>query len=178
VSSAARVAADTATRRCGLVSQAQVIWDSLEFRTPAILRSIEHLSDPQFRWHPPNGANSIAWLLWHIPEVEDNWVRDKLLNLPKRYPFGASVKATTAREWPTKAALMSYFHEVRALTRKRLERTAEEEFDRTVFDEHYGSITVRQVWGGVVTSCAWHGGQIILIVNRLLPGAGLGSEDT
>ncbi len=31
-----------------------------------------------------------------------------------------------------------------------------------------GTITVQQVWGGVVTSCAWHSGQIAL-TNRLIP---------
>ena len=151
--------------------QAQVIWDSLEFRTPAILRSVEQLSDSQLRWQPPNGANPVAWLLWHIAEVEDNWIRDKLLNLPRRYPFGASVKSRQGKDWPSKSPLVSYFHEVRALTRDRLEGIPEPDFDRTVSDEHFGLITVRQLWGGVVTSCAWHGGQIVLIVNRLLPRA-------
>ena len=155
--------------------QARVIWDSLEFRTPAVLRSVERLSENELHWQPPNGGNSVAWLLWHIPEVEDNWVRDGLLHLPKRYPFGASVKAQSEKERPSKTALISYFHEVRALTKERLERTTEEEFDRTISDEHFGSLSVRQLWGGVVTSYAWHGGQVVFIVNRLLPGAGLGS---
>jgi hypothetical protein len=149
--------------------QAQTVWDAIEFRTPAIVRAIERLSEAQIQWQPPNGANSIAWLLWHIPEVEDNWVRDRLLNLPKRYPFGASVKARGETAWPRKAALIAYFHEVRALTKERLGATREEDFDRVIADEHFGSITVRQVWGGVATSCAWHGGQIVLIANRLLP---------
>jgi hypothetical protein len=74
--------------------QARTIWDSLEFRTPAIFRAVENLSETEIGWQPPNGANPIAWLLWHIPEVEDNWVRDKLLHLPKRYPFGTSVKSS------------------------------------------------------------------------------------
>src|SRR5262245_5670445 len=67
--------------------QAQTIWDSLEFRTPAILAAVDRVSEQEFQWLPPNGANPIAWLLWHIAEVEDNWVRDKLLVLPRRYPF-------------------------------------------------------------------------------------------
>jgi hypothetical protein len=64
--------------------------------------------------------------------------------------------------------LLAYFHEVRTLTQKRLEQTSEGEFDRVVHDEHYGRLTVRQVWAGVLTSAAWHGGQIVYL-NRLLP---------
>jgi hypothetical protein len=55
--------------------QARVIWESLQFRTPVILRATEPLSDDELRWQPPNGGNSIAWLLWHNAEVEGNWVR-------------------------------------------------------------------------------------------------------
>jgi uncharacterized damage-inducible protein DinB len=36
---------------------------------------------------PPNGVNSIARLLWHIAEVEDNWIREQTLHVPKYYPF-------------------------------------------------------------------------------------------
>src|SRR5579864_1897744 len=58
--------------------QARVLWDALVFRTPVMLRIVEGLSDAQLRWLPPNGVNSIAWLLWHIAEVEDHWIREKL----------------------------------------------------------------------------------------------------
>ena len=70
--------------------QARTIWDGLQFRTPAILRTVDAVSEEQFYWHAPNGGNSIAWLLCHIAEVEDNWARDKLLGLPRRFPFGRS----------------------------------------------------------------------------------------
>lgn len=149
--------------------QAQTVWDSLQLRTPVMLRSLESLSEAEFRWQPPNGANSISWLIWHIAEVEDNWIRDRLLGLPRRYPFGASVRTTDLEQYPAKNDLLAYFHEVRALTRERLEQTPEEDFDRVIQDEHFGEITVRQLWSGVATSCAWHGGQIVLITNRLLP---------
>jgi hypothetical protein len=133
-----------------------------------MLNIVERLTDEQVRWQPPNGANPIAWMLWHIPEVEDNWVRDSLYGQPRRYPFGASVKSTRLEQCPTKAELLVYFHEVRTLTHERLEQTSEGDFDRVVQDEQYGRLTVRQVWAGVLTSAAWHGGQIVYL-HRLLP---------
>ena len=133
-----------------------------------MLQAIEPLSETALRWQPPNGANSVAWLLWHIAEVEDNWVRDRVYGLPKRYPFGRSVKSTDAQKSPRKAELLGYFHEVRTITRARLEQTSEAEFDRLVEDDQYGTLTVRQLWGGVVTNGAWHGGQIVLVAKRLV----------
>src|SRR5439155_20447272 len=97
-----------------------------------------------------------------------NWVRDRLYGLPKRYPFGRSVKATDARKSPRKAELLAYFHEVRTITQARLEQTSESEFDRLVEDDQYGTLTVRRLCGGVGTSGAWHGGQIVLVAKRLI----------
>ena len=148
--------------------QARFAWDSLELRTPAMLRIVEALPEVAIRWQPPNGANTVAWLLWHIAEVEDNWVRDKVYGLPRRYPFEVSVRETVLERYPTKPELLAYFHQVRALTRQRLEETGEEAMERTVQDSTFGTISVRQLWGGVVTSFAWHAGQISYL-NRLIP---------
>jgi uncharacterized damage-inducible protein DinB len=134
-----------------------------------MLRIVDQLSDEQLRWLPPNGVNSMAWLLWHIAEVEDNWIREQILQLPKHYPFDVSAKATPRPACPPKAALVTYFHDVRALSKQRLEASSDTQMDHTVEDEHYGTLTVRQVWAAVATSGAWHGGQIAY-VNRLLTG--------
>ncbi|HKP76325.1 MAG TPA: DinB family protein [Longimicrobiaceae bacterium] len=149
--------------------QARWLWQTLEFRMPAVLKAVDGLSEAELRWQPPNGANSASWLLWHIAEVEDNWVRDKVYGQPRRYPFGASVKETSADRHPPRDALLDYFREVRALSRERLEATSEEDFDRRVEDEHFGSIDVRGVWIGVATSCNWHGGQLVMLANRFIP---------
>jgi hypothetical protein len=66
-----------------------------------------------------------------------------------------------------KAELLAYFHEVREISRKRLEATTEADFDKMIHDAHYGLLSGRDVWGGVVTSFAWHAGQIAL-TNRLM----------
>lgn len=147
-----------------------LMWRSLELRTPTMLRIVECLTEAEMRWIPPNNSNSISWLLWHIAEVEDNWVRDKVLGLEKRFPFGSSVRSTEMEAFPDKPALLSYFRSVRSETKQRLGQSAEEDFDRLVQDEHFGAMTVGDVWAGVVTSCAWHSGQIAL-TSRLVPNS-------
>lgn len=104
-----------------MTAQARAIWDALEFRMPTVLQKVRGLTDAELSWQPPSGANSVAWLVWHIAEVEDNWIRAAVLNLPRRYPFGASVKAAAETERPNTDALLAYVHEVRALSRDRLE---------------------------------------------------------
>ena len=152
-----------------MTEQASLLWKALEFRAPPMLRAIEPLTDDQFYWAPPNGANSISWLLWHIAEVEDNWVRDKLYRQPRRFPFGRSVRDAKGDAFPGKTALLQYFHEVRSLSRDRLEAASDDRLRELVHDEHFGQLTVAGVWAGVATSCAWHGGQIVMLANRFVP---------
>jgi hypothetical protein len=102
-------------------------------------------------------------------KVEDNWIRDQILHVPKHYPFDVYAKATPRPACPPKAALVIYFHDVRALSKQRLEATSDTQMEHTFEDEHYGTLTVRQVWAAVATSGARHGGQITY-VNRLLTG--------
>jgi uncharacterized damage-inducible protein DinB len=147
--------------------EARVVWAGLEFRKPAMLRIVDKLAEEQMHWVPPNGCNSIAWQVWHIAEVEDNWVRDILRGEPKHYPFGSSVRTAIREQYPPQAELLAYFHEVREISRKRLEATTEADFDKMIHDAHYGLLSGRDVWGGVVTSFAWHAGQIAL-TNRLM----------
>ena len=147
--------------------EASAIWASLEFRKPALLRVVEPMSAGQMLWIPPNGRNSVAWLMWHIAEVEDNWVRDLLYAEPKRYPLGCSVRDATPGRFPRKNELLDYFHKVRGLTRNRLAASSERDFDRSVVDEHFGQLSVRELWAGVATSFAWHAGQIAMM-SRLM----------
>jgi hypothetical protein len=99
-----------------MTPEAQAFWAALDFRTPAFLQVIESLSAEQLLWQPPQEANRIAWQLWHIAEVEDNWVRELLYGQERRFPFGCSVRSAHLNQYPSKPELLAYFHEVRALS--------------------------------------------------------------
>ena len=151
-----------------MIAESKAIWSALEFRKPMLLCNIEPLAEPQMRWRPAADRNSIAWQLWHIAEVEDNWIRAMVTGEPLRFPFGVQVRAATDDDYPTKAQLLAYFHEVRTLTDRRLEASPSADFEQQVEDPDFGRLSVLDVWAGVVTSFAWHAGQIALTA-KLLP---------
>jgi uncharacterized damage-inducible protein DinB len=147
---------------------AQAILAALEFRMPMLMRNIEPLDEAQMRWRPAPDRNSIAWQLWHIAEVEDNWIRTIVLDEPPHLPFGMQMREAGDDDFPTKAQLIDYLREVRELTCERLERTTDADLERVIEDADFGRMTVRDNWAGVVTSFAWHAGQIALTA-KLIP---------
>jgi uncharacterized damage-inducible protein DinB len=151
-----------------MTPRAQAIWSALEFRKPMLLRNVEPLSEQQMRWRPDDKRNSIAWQLWHIAEVEDNWIRALVTDEALRYPFGVQMRDAGEQDYPVKPRLLEYFHEVRAITRGRLEAAEAPGFERIVEDPDFGRLSVLDVWSGVVTSFAWHAGQIALTA-KLIP---------
>ena len=100
--------------------------------------------------------------------LEDNWIRELVTGEALRLPFGVQVREATEKDYPSKDRLLAYIRETRALTRRRLEASAESDFARPVEDADFGRMTVLGVWSGVVTSFAWHAGQIALLA-KLLP---------
>lgn len=149
-------------------STAKTIWSGLEFRKAMLLRNVEPLTDEQMHWIPGPERVCVAWQLWHIAEVEDNWIRSLVTSEPLRFPFGMQMRQAKREQYPSKDALIGYLDEVRAITRDRLESTEEAEFDRAIEDVDFGPCTVRDLWMGVVTSFAWHAGQVALTA-KLIP---------
>ena len=144
------------------------VWSALEFRKPMLLRNVAPLDETQVRWRPGPDRNPIAWQVWHIAEVEDNWIRLLVTGEPLRFPFDVQVREAREDQYPPKAELLAYLEEVRADTRARLEAADEEDYSRWVADVDFGRLQVRDVWSGVVTSFAWHAGQVALTA-KLLP---------
>ena len=151
-----------------MTPEGRSVFSALEFRKPMMLRNIDPLSEEQMDWIPGEGRKSVRWQLWHICEVEDNWVRLCLLDEPARFPLGKAVSDATAADRPSKERLIAYLDEVRKLSRLRLEAMGEADFDRTIRDPDFGEMPARDLWAGVVTSFAWHAGQIALTA-KLMP---------
>lgn len=155
-----------------MIDEALTIWEGLEFRRPMLRRQVDPLDEHQLHWVPGDGRRSIAWQLWHIAEVEDNWYRTLVEDQPPRLPLGCALAAMDGNEppraWPDKPALLAYLDESRALSAERLEAATPGQLAAQVRDPDYGRRAVRAIWAGIVTSYAWHAGQVALTA-KLMP---------
>ena len=63
-------------------------------RTPPIVAdAVGGLDQDQLAWAPAPGANSIAWLVWHLTRVQDHHVSE-LLHEEQIFPFDITHRDT------------------------------------------------------------------------------------
>ena len=145
-------------------------------RLPELVRgAADGLDEAQLTWAPAAGANTIAWLIWHIARVEDHQVGE-VAGAQQRYVvdgwhehfgrgpdeqdhgYGHSA-ADVASVHGTAAELIGYFDAVHARTVDYLGDLAAADLDRVV-DEHWEppvTLGVRLV--SVIDDCLQHAGQ-------------------
>jgi len=155
-----------------MIAESKAVWSGLEFRKPMMLRNVEPLSEEQMLWVPGDGRKCVAWQLWHIAEVEEVWISNLITRDPPRFPFGHRLAEVEhdLTIYPKRDELLAYFHEVRSITKKRLENAKAEDFEREITDADFGTRPARDIWQGVVTSFAWHAGQLAMTA-KMLPGS-------
>lgn len=131
------------------------------------------LSDETVGWQPLPGANSIAWLLWHLSRVQDDHLADAAgtdqiwlryrdeFALPLEADdtgFGHSAEQVARVRVP--ADLLARYHaDVHTATIAYLDQLTTKELDR-VIDRHWDppvTVAVRLV--SVIDDCAKHLGQ-------------------
>ncbi|MEV5433312.1 DinB family protein [Streptomyces sp. NPDC052701] len=119
--------------------------------------AVEGLGPDELNARPSAGANSIAWLVWHLTRVQDDHVADAFgldqvwlsqdwherfaLGLPRRDTGYGHGPAKVARVRVGSAGLLTGYHDavheqtltaLRALSAKELERIVDENWDPPV----------------------------------------------
>jgi hypothetical protein len=122
----------------------------------AALLLIDRVDETLFR-RAVVGSHSMASLIRDLADVEDNWLREELLRLPPRHPFGMRAQSVDEH---TKQALVSYARDVRASSLKFLAAIDDARLDEQVESEVHGPLTLWQLWAGIAASGSWHCRQI------------------
>jgi uncharacterized damage-inducible protein DinB len=63
-----------AWRSVGRVTSAELLIDAFDRVRGVVHRVVADLSADQLAWRPDDGANSIAWLVWHLTRIQDDHV--------------------------------------------------------------------------------------------------------
>ena len=130
-----------------------VLNDALGRLPRLVRRAVQNLTPEQLRWAPAEGANTIAWLVWHLARVQDGHVSE-LLGSEQVYISGdwarkfglkpdpsdtgygyaaAEVAAVQPESWH---ALVDYYTAVHERTVAYVEGLTEDELDQ-VIDENW-----------------------------------------
>jgi len=146
-------------------------------RTPPIVAStVEGLDRDQLAWVPAPGANSIAWLVWHLTRVQDHHVselleqdqiwatgewaaRCGLAPDPHNTGYGHGPDDVAAVRPESPDALLGYLGEVDARTQRMLEGLTEADLDRIVDRRWDPPVTLGVRLISIADDCLQHAGQ-------------------
>jgi len=146
-------------------------------RTPPIVAdAVGGLDQDQLAWAPAPGANSIAWLVWHLTRVQDHhvsellheeqiwttgeWARQcRLAPDPHNTGYGHGPDDVAAVRPEGPGVLLGYLDEVDARTRRMLEGLREADLDRIVDKRWDPPVTLGVRLISIADDCLQHAGQ-------------------
>lgn len=154
-------------------------------RLPELVHeAVDGLDEAQLGWAPGEGANTIAWLVWHLTRVADHHISE-LAGVEQRYladgwheRFGRGpddqdhgyghTAADVASVRGTAADLVGYFDAAHARTIEHLEGLTSTDLDRIVDERWDPPVTLGVRLASLVSDCLQHAGQAAY-VRGLLP---------
>jgi len=128
-----------------------VVTDAFERVTQEVHAVVDGLSDDQLAFRPASGANSIAWLVWHLTRIQDDhvaaldtsgdteqvwtargWFERFGLPLDRAQTGWGHSSADIGRVRTSGGLLLGYFDDVHAATVAYVQSLAEEDYGRIV----------------------------------------------
>ena len=156
----------------------EAIQSGLEEYLQALHRAVAGLTPAEVRWQPTPHTNHIAWLVWHIARVEDNWVSrlrqgppvwqtegwaDRFHMDPASGGAGQTMEEVRAMPEIPLTDLLAYFDAVRAVTRHYLDQATDVDLSQAYPHARLGTITGAWIVGHILVEESQHVGQVALI---------------
>jgi DinB superfamily len=146
-------------------------------RLPGLVRgAVRNLTPEQLTWAPATGANTIAWLVWHLARIQDGQVSELLgeeqvylaggwapkFGLeadPSDTGYGHSATEVAAVRPASWHALVDYYTAVHERTVTYVEGLTEDDFDQIVDERWDPPVTVGVRLVSVLGDDTQHAGQ-------------------
>ena len=143
---------------------------------PLAARAVDGLDTAELCAAPEEGANTVAWLVWHLARVQDHhvaellgtdqvWVggdwarRTGLEPDPSNTGYGHSAEEVASVRPESPEVLLDYLHEVQGRTTAMLERLAPDELDRVVDERWDPPVTLGVRLVSIADDSLQHAGQ-------------------
>ncbi|MGV1007678.1 MAG: mycothiol transferase [Dermatophilaceae bacterium] len=150
--------------------------DAFDRVAQAVVQVLDGLDEAQLLWQPDPGANSVAWLVWHLSRVEDDHVADvgrveqvwtsqgwsERFGLPyavRAVGYGQSAEEVAAFTVADPGLLGGYYAAVHAQTRSVLDAMAAQDYARIVDRRWTPAVTAAVRLVSVVNDTTQHVGQ-------------------
>jgi hypothetical protein len=157
---------------------ANAVLDDAFSRIPdAVRAAVEGLDADALRWRPAPGANTLAWLVWHLTrqqdaqvadlcDVEPVWTADgwdQHFSLPEGandHGYGWSSDQVAGLEVTDAEVLLDHLDAVSARCRELIAGLSTTDLDRVIDDSWDPPVTVGTRLVSVVDDAAQHAGQV------------------
>lgn len=145
---------------------------------------VDGLSVEDLLWRPYDGANSIAWTLWHIARMEDAqiaplagtdevWARDGWVERfglpyrPRAMGYGQSAAEVAAFRLEDPTLLTGYYQAVHEATIELVDSLSEDDLARVIDERWDPPVTTAVRLVSVVDDAAQHIGQAAYVKGLL-----------
>jgi uncharacterized damage-inducible protein DinB len=167
-----------------VVTHIELLVDAFERIRDAVHPAANGLSQDDLAFRPKDGANSIAWLIWHLTRIQDDhvcalagteqvWIRS---GWAERFALPLNVKDTGYGHGPEDvpkvkadaSMLLDYFEDVHANSLDYVHNLTEEELRRVVDTNWDPPVTVSTRLISVIADDLQHAGQAAYVRGILL----------
>lgn len=152
---------------------------------PLAARAVDGLDAEELCTAPEEGANTVAWLVWHLARVQDHhvaellgtdqvWVggdwarRTGLEPDPSNTGYGHSAEAVASVRPEGSQVLLDYLDEVQRLTTAMLEGLAPADLDRVVDERWDPPVTLGVRLVSIADDSLQHAGQAAYVRGLLI----------
>ncbi len=138
---------------------------------------LDGLTETELRWQATLETNTIAWLVWHMADVEDSWINEAIAGgetvwdasdwtartgIKLENHIGHGIEGVRSFPEVDISELIQYFDEVRSATTKVIAKISDEDL-ANIDTRPNGYATWAWILGHVIVEESQHLGQIALI---------------
>ncbi|QEC68073.1 DinB family protein [Panacibacter ginsenosidivorans] len=108
--------------------------------------------------------NSIGFLIRHIGDVEMLFAKNVFQLKEIQVHAKTVIAQKDTGEWITLAELKEYVHQSATVLRKAILQVKEESWEQSITTKEFGTKTMAEALGRIVTHTAYHAGQLGIIL--------------